>query len=160
MDERLFNHDFKPLDIRGPAAQLPDEFSLCIGKAVAGHLLTSGIETDDAALGIENNYQCAYSIENGGDEITFAVKRFFRALKFGNVEANAMNEPWAAVFAANHLRFAMEPDDSTVTRKDAIGRPQRLAGDKHLGRLCAPTSFVVGMNLPIPANGIFQPFFL
>ena len=71
-----------------------------------------------------------------------------------------MNKPGLAILAANHLGFAMKPDHAAVARQHPVGRPQRLAGKKHLGGFRAPALLVVGMNLLIPAHRIFQPFFL
>ena len=53
----------------------------------------------------------------------------------------------------------MEPDDAPSRANDTIGRAQRLAGEEHAGCFEAPALFVVRMNVFVPADGIFQPFF-
>ena len=70
-----------------------------------------------------------------------------------------MNQGSPSVLA-NHLGFAMKPDHPAVARHHAIGRAQRTAGKKHLGRFDAPALLVVGMDVAVPAHRIFQPFFL
>src|ERR1700691_6021959 len=70
-----------------------------------------------------------------------------------------MNTPRVTVFPAHHSGVAMEPDHAAITRNHAIGGSQRLAGEEHLGSFQAPALLVIGVNVLIPANWIFQPFF-
>ena len=88
------------------------------------------------------------------------LQRLFRLLQIGDVESHAVNEPGPAIFPADHLGFAVKPDDSPVPRKHAIGRPQRFARKKQLCRFDAPPLLVVRMDLLVPADRIFQPLLL
>src|SRR3984885_12906625 len=54
----------------------------------------------------------------------------------------------------------MKPDYPAIPGDHAVGGAQRCTGKKHLSSFNTPALFVLGMNLLIPANGIFQPFFL
>ena len=54
----------------------------------------------------------------------------------------------------------MKPDDPAIACHHAIRRTQRVAGKKHLGRFGAPALLVVGMDMAVPADRIFQPLFL
>ena len=68
-----------------------------------------------------------------------------------------MNEPGAAVLPPHHPGIAMKPDDATIARDYPICGSQRLARKKHLGGFQAPALLIIGMNVLIPANRIFQP---
>jgi len=54
----------------------------------------------------------------------------------------------------------MKPQDSAIAGNYTISRTQRIAGQKHLCRFDAPALFIVGINVAVPPNRIFQPFFL
>src|SRR5205823_11491501 len=71
-----------------------------------------------------------------------------------------MNEPRLTVGPANHFSFALKPHYLAITCMDSINRFQRIAGQNQLGRVDAPAGLIFRMNLPIPANGIAQPFAL
>jgi hypothetical protein len=64
------------------------------------------------------------------------------------------------VGVAHDLHFALKSYDAPVPREHAINRSERLAGHKHPGNFRAPTLFVFGMNVLIPAHRIVEPFFL
>ena len=70
-----------------------------------------------------------------------------------------MNTPRAAIFPAHHSGVAMKPDNAAIARNHSICGSQRLAREEHLGSFQAPALLVIGVNVLIPANRIFQPFF-
>ena len=53
----------------------------------------------------------------------------------------------------------MKPDDAAIACNHSIRGSQRLAGEEHLGSFQAPALLVIGVNVLIPADRIFQPFF-
>src|ERR1700751_3883541 len=130
--------------------QIPDGLATRLGERLPGHLLAGTVDSNDSALTIEYNYQCTHGIENPGNDISFFLKLLLGMLEVGDVEGNPVNEPGAAIRTANHLGFALEPDHAAVSGDDAIGRAQRLARQKHLGGLDAPTLLVIGVNLLVP----------
>ena len=114
----------------------------------------------DPPFGIEDGDQRSNRIEDRGKNIALLGQSGFGEFQLGDVESDTVDKPWASVGAADHFGFAMKPDNASVARNHPVGRAQRLAGKEHLGGLDAPTVFVVGMDLLIPADWIFQPFAL
>src|SRR5271168_3629006 len=85
---------------------------------------------------------------------------FLEPFSFRNIESHTVDEPWPSIFPANHLRLALKPKHSSIARNHAVSRSQRLAGQEHFRGLHAPSHLVIGMNLPVPAHRVFQPFAL
>src|SRR6516164_7717389 len=86
--------------------------------------------------------------------------RFLETLALGNVESHAVDEPGPSILPANHLRFALKPEHSSIARHDAVRRAQRFTRKEHLSSFYSPSHLVIGMNLLIPPHRVLQPFAL
>ena len=135
--------------------QLPGFFD-----RIARHLLAGPIEAHDPSFPVQHDDQRAHGIENRRHDIALLLQRLLRLLEFRDVEPHPVNEPGLAVVAPDQPGFTMKPDHPSIPRHDAIRRSQRLPGEKHFRGFIAPAALVVGMDLLIPANRIFQPFLL
>src|SRR5579872_341527 len=160
LDSQLFNENLEALRFFGNHAQIPEIFMFDLFEGITRDVLTSPVETDDAALRIQHHHQSADRVQYRRNHIAFFLQSFFGPLELSDIEGNAVDEPGPSVLATNHLGFAVKPDYSAISRNYTIGGAQWSAREKHLRCLDAPTLFVLGMDLLIPANGIFQPFFL
>src|SRR6185295_9975059 len=100
------------------------------GEGIPAGLFTSPVKPDDSAFRIQHHDQSAHGVEDGGDYVPLLLQSLLSALKVGNVEPNAMDEPGLAVGLANHLGFAMKPDHAAVARHHAIGGSQRVSRKK------------------------------
>src|ERR1700722_12984605 len=70
-----------------------------------------------------------------------------------------MDKPRLTIRMPHHLGIAVEPDGPAIPCDHTIGGAQRLAGEKHLGGFQTPAPLILRMDVLIPANRIFQPFF-
>src|ERR1700685_653311 len=127
---------------------------------VAEQLFHLRVDDRDLAFAIDHDHSVRRGFQQSAKFCLGFLQFFFGPLQFGDVERGAGNEPRPAILAANHLGFAVKPDGAPIPRHHSICRAQRSAREKHLRRLDAPALLVVGMNLLIPADGIFQPLFL
>ena len=143
----------------GKEKEVPDAFALNLLHRISRGQFTSRVEAQDTSFVVEDDDQRSDSVQDCGDEVTFFLEFLFDALEIGDVEGNAMNTPRASVFPAHHSGVAMEPDNAAIARNHSICGAQRLAGEEHLGGFQAPALLVIGVNVLIPTDRIFQPFF-
>ncbi len=138
--------------------QIPDETAANVGERVTGGFFAHAIKSHDAHARIEHHYQRAHRIQDRGSDVALLLQRFLGALQLRDVEGDAVDEPGAAVVVHHHFGFALKPDHVPVARDHAIAGADRFAGEKHFGGFHRPAVLIVGMDLLIPADGIFQPF--
>ena len=110
--------------------------------------------------GSRHQHQGADRVHHRGGEVALFLERLFGALKVGDIEADAVNEPRAAIWTPHHAGVTVKPDRVSVAGKHPVNGAQRPAGKEHFSGFRAPTALVVGMNSLIPADRIFQPFLL
>src|ERR1700730_8704661 len=96
-------------------------------EAESGHLFAGTVKAQDAACRIQHYDKSAHGIENGGDDVSLLLQRLFRSLQICDVEAHAMNEPGLSIFLADHLSFAMKPENAPIARQHPISRTQGIA---------------------------------
>ena len=134
-------------------------FALDFVERIPRREFAGAIESHDASLWVQNGHKRPDSIENCRDHIAFLLEGTLGVLQIRDVKGYAVYEPGRAIDVAHHAGIAVEPDNSAVTRHDAVGRAKRLAREKHAGSFNAPALFVVRMNAVVPANRIFEPLF-
>src|SRR5271154_7377546 len=139
--------------------EVPNVFALNLLHGISRGQFTSRVEAQDTSFVVEDDDQRSDRVQDCGDEVTFFLELLLDALEIRDVEGNTVNTPRASVFQAHHAGVAMEPDNAAIARDDAICGAKGLAGEEHLGGFEAPTLLVIGMNVLIPADWIFQPFF-
>src|SRR5580704_15809118 len=113
-----------------------------LGEGISRHLFAGAVEADNAAFGIEHHDQSAHGIENGRGDIALFLQRLFGSLQVADVEADAVDEPGLAVLLADHLGFAMEPDDAAIAGEYAVRGTERVSGKKHFRSFGAPALLV------------------
>ena len=87
-------------------------------------------------------------------------QRFLGVLALGDVEGDPLEEDGPTLRVADDLCLAVDPDDLAVTREEAVLGAEVLAGRAGHRELGVPAVLVVGVELAIPEDGVFQPLLL
>ena len=106
-------------------------------------------------LAVQTNH--AEEVDAQGEE---AIAFLLGFLDRGNVKGHALQEQQLALRITHHVGRAVNPDDPAVLAQEAIDRLEGRAGGAGGGKVLVPAFAVIGVELPIPEDGIFQPFFL
>ena len=147
-------------DLFGNQEQIPQGPALDLVEGVARQLLAGPIKADDSAFLIQHHDQRARRIQNGGEKVALLLQGPFRLLELGDIDSDAVNKPRPAILMPDHFGFALKPKHPAVTRHDPVRGSQGFAREEHLRRFHAPSRFVIGVDLLIPAHRVFQPFTL
>src|SRR5262249_61712550 len=77
--------------------------------------------------------------------------------EIGDIECDPVNEPRTTLLSADHLDVTMEPDGVSVPRDNPIHGSQGFTREHHLGGFEVPPLLIIGVDLPIPSDGIVEP---
>src|ERR1700722_5645874 len=59
--------------------KVPDVFALNLLHGISRGQFTSRVEAQDTSFVVQDDYQCSYSVQDGGDEVTFFLEFLFDA---------------------------------------------------------------------------------